>query len=115
MMENITHIRGDTLAIGIQIEGYTQDLESAYFSVKKDLDGSEYILQVQLGDGITKAGTDDKGVYYHIRVAPELTEDLEPGRYYYDVEIGLNSDRFTVLRGILTILPDVTRRDANYV
>lgn len=114
-MENFTHVRGDTLAFGLQIEGCTQDLDSAFFSVKKDLDDTEYILQIQLGDGISKAGSDDNGVYYRVHVPPDLTEDLEPGRYYYDVEIGINGDYFTVLRGILTVLRDVTRRDVDYV
>lgn len=113
-MENFIHVRGDTLAFGIQIEGCTQDLDSAFFSVKKDLDDTEYIFQVQLGDGISKAGSDTGSVYYTVRVAPELTETLEPGRYYYDVEVGINGDYFTVLRGILTILQDVTRRDSDY-
>lgn len=113
-MENFIHVRGDTLAFGIQIEGCTQDLDTAFFSVKKDLDDTEYILQVQLGDGITKVGSDTGSVLYSVRVAPELTDSLEPGRYYYDVEIGLNGDYFTILRGILTILQDVTRRDSDY-
>lgn len=112
-MENMTHIRGDTLAFGIEIEGCTQDLDSAFFSVKKDLEDEDYILRVQLGDGITKVGTSEAAIYYRVRVAPELTENIAPGSYHYDLEIGLNGDIFTVLRGVLTILRDVTRRDAD--
>lgn len=113
-MENFTHVRGDTLAFGIEIIGCSQDLDSVILSVKKDLDDSDYVLQIQLGDGISKANAAGADLYYTVRVAPELTETLEPGRYYYDVEIGINGDYCTILRGILTIVQDVTRRDSAY-
>ena len=32
----------------------------------------------------------------------------EVGKYFYDLEIGVNDDRFTVMRGILELVQDVT-------
>jgi hypothetical protein len=43
-----------------------------------------------------------------VRVAPEDTAGIESGKYFYDLEIGLNSDAFTLLKGVLEIERDVT-------
>ena len=46
---------------------------------------------------------------YIVRIAPEDTKNLETGMYYYDLQIELNGDVFTVLNGALKIESDVTR------
>lgn len=104
MYTNINVVKGDTLSFGIEIEGLTQDLDTAYFSCKRTLDADEFVFQKSLGDGITK----DSDGKYLVRIAPEDTAELDTGEYYYDVQIGLNGDIFTVLRGIFDILYDVT-------
>ncbi len=100
-------VRGDTLAFGIEIEGMEQDLDSAYFSIKSSLSSSDYIVQKSLNDGISKNSTE----LYTVRLAPSDTQNLEAGQYYYDLQIGVNSDIFTVLRGVINIEADVTRED----
>ena len=109
--QNLSMVRGDTLAFGIEIEGNTQDLDSAFFSVKQDIDSDQYLFRKSLGYGITKVGIGDNFIQYRVRVAPEDTENIEDGNYYYDLEIGLNGDIFTVLRGVLTILKAVERKE----
>ena len=101
---NITMVRGDTLSFGVEPEGLNQDLESAYFSCKQEPNDSTYTFQKSLGNGITKAEANK----YRIRVAPEDTKNIDIGNYYYDFEIGVNSDVFTILKGLLTVEQDIT-------
>ncbi len=101
---NMSMVRGDTLSFGIEIEDFDQDLDTVFFSCKSNYDDSAYVFQKSLGDGITKVETGK----YIVRVAPEDTKDVSVGKYYYDLEIGANSDIFTVLRGVLDIEYDVT-------
>lgn len=108
MNNNMRMIRGDTLSFGVEYsfdDETSQDLETCYFSCKKNADDEEYAFQKSLSDGISKVNSGQ----YRIRIAPEDTEDLEAGNYNYDLEIGLNDDKFTLLRGILRIDEDVTR------
>ena len=104
MVENIRMVKGDTVSFGVEFEGLTQDLETAFFSCKKDLDETGYIFQKSIGNGISKVGDGQ----YTVRIAPEDTEDLDVGEYFYDLQVSLNSDVFTILRGVLFIEFDVT-------
>lgn len=97
--------RGDTLAFNMEIEGLQSDLDNAYFSCKASYSEESYIFQKTLGDGITMI---DTGVYF-VRVAPEDTNNIEPGRYYYDLQLCVGEDVYTVLSGVLEIDHDVTR------
>ena len=106
MIQKLTMTRGDTASFGLQTmldDGTGYDLETAFFSVRAGFDGA-LVFQKSLGDGITKR---DEGIY-SVRIAPEDTQHIPAGQYYYDLEIGANSDVFTVLRGILQIEHDVT-------
>lgn len=101
--QNIEMIRGDTFAFGLEIEGLDQDLDTAFFTCKPSYNG-DILFQKSLGNGIEKVQT---GVY-RIRVAPEDTRSLDPGKYYYDFEICVNSDVFTLLKGALLLDYDIT-------
>lgn len=101
---NMTMTRGDTLAFAVEIGGLDQDLDTAYFSCKKELSDESYVFQKTLTDGISKVETGK----YRVRVAPSDTAGLELGTYYYDLQIGVNSDVFTILRGRLKITYEVT-------
>lgn len=108
MNNNMKMTRGDTYSFGIEYkidDESTQDLETCYFSCKKNSDDENYIFQKSLDNGISKVANGQ----YRIRVAPEDTEEIEAGNYFYDLEIGLNGDKFTLLKGILRIESDVTR------
>lgn len=101
---NLTMTRGDTLAFAVEIGGLNQDLSTAYFSCKKELSDESYAFQKTLTNGISKVETGK----YRVRVAPTDTKNLELGEYYYDLQIGVNSDIFTILQGRLTITYEVT-------
>lgn len=101
--------RGDTLSFGVQVydeEGapFVQDLERAYFTCKSNRSDTRFLFQKSLSDGISKAGQGS----YVVRVAPSDTATAKPGKYFYDLEIGCNGDVFTVLRGVLELMQDVT-------
>ena len=111
--QNISMIRGDTLSFGFELYEktgagelviYSEDLDTAFLSCKKNYIDEIYVFQKSLGDGITKKETGK----YVVRVAPEDTEDIEAGKYYYDLEIGVNNDKYTILKGVLEIEQDVT-------
>ena len=80
---NLSMVRGDTLAFSFEVEGI-DSLDTAYFSCKANADDDAY-------------------------VAPEDTSNIEIGSYYYDLEIGVNSDIYTILKGVLKVEQDVTR------
>lgn len=54
---DISLVRGDTLSFGIELYDENDEplevvVNSAYFSVKKDYNNSEYAFQKSLGNGI---------------------------------------------------------------
>ena len=104
MEKNLQMIRGDTLAFGLEFEGLEQDLDSAYFTVKQRYDSHSDVIRKSIGSGITKISTGK----YRVRVAPDDTASVTPGVYYYDCEVNVNNDTFTLLYGVLNILPDVS-------
>ena len=99
----VTMARGDTVSFGMEIEGLDQDLDTAFLTCRKNFTEAP-VFQKSLGDGITKQ---DTGLYV-VRIAPGDTEGLQVGKYYYDLELGVNGDKFTILKGILEIEQDVT-------
>ena len=100
---NILMTRGDTLSFSFEVEGI-ESLDDAYFTCKLNHDDDTYIFQKDLTDGISvvEAGK------YRVRVAPEDTEEIELGEYYYDLKIKKNSDAFTILKGVLKVDYNVT-------
>ena len=101
--------RGDTLSFGLQLYDETgtpfgQDLERAYFTCKSNRSDKRFLFRKSLSDGVSKVG---RGSYV-VRVAPSDTADAKPGKYFYDFEIGCNGDVFTIMRGVIEIMQDVT-------
>lgn len=105
---NIENTRGDTLSFGVEIEDLGQELDTAYFTCKQNPDDDTPLFQKSLDNGITLDHITDNKYYYVVRIAPDDTKGLEFGKYYYDLQIGVNEDIFTVAKGILTLEYDVT-------
>lgn len=104
--KNLTMTRGDTMAFGLYIKGLGHAADSVRFSCSKS-NGSNVIFSKDLTDSIVE--TRDNDPIYRIRIAPEDTNNIEPGDYLYDFEVQINSDVFTIMKGTLTIEPDITR------
>lgn len=111
MINNLEMISGDTLSFAFEVEfdEAPQKLEKADFTCKANFDDNDALFHKELEKGINFSKQDGTKLYYIVRVAPEDTENLEAGMYYYDLSIELNGDVFTILNGSLKIESDVTR------
>ena len=104
--KNITMVRGDTLSFNVEVtdaNGEIIEVDSAYFTCKKLATDDVNIFKKALGAGITQ---DEVGLI--VRVAPEDTRNVSAGQYFYDMQIGVGEDIFTILKGVLEIEQDVS-------
>ena len=104
--QNITMVKGDTLAFNVQIfdqDGEPMTVDSAYMTCKKRPASNDKVFQKSLGNGITQ----QDGLMI-VRVAPEDTSETDAGEYFYDFQIGYRGDVFTIMNGILSLEQDVT-------
>jgi len=103
--ENITMVSGDTLSFNVIIRdksGEAVTVDGATFKAKSNLDSTSAVsIDKSLGNGITQ----EDGILT-VRLAPADTSSLV-GFFYYDMDITVGSDRFTLLRGMLQIEQDV--------
>lgn len=112
MVKNIGMVRGDTFAFGFELYEKsgdevipsTMELTEAYFSCKRSKDSNEYAFQKTYGNGISHVSDN----VYRVRIAPEDTENLAPGKYSYDLQINPSTDVFTILEGVLEIRKGTT-------
>lgn len=95
-------VRGDTFEFTATFDDLAADLSAAVFTVKN---GSSNLVQLTIGDGITKVGD---GVY-DVKMDPADTASKSPGRYPYDFEVTTSDGEVsTILIGWITILQDYT-------
>lgn len=111
---NLEVTKGDTLSFGFKLTKIKQELDTARFTCKTNFDDIEPIFEKNLEKGITLDHHDLEDYYYKVRIAPEDTENLELGKYYYDLQIEINGDVFTIMKGIFTLDYDVTQRGKHY-
>jgi hypothetical protein len=98
--------RGDTFSFTFELEDFTGDLDTCYFSCKEDVGDKTYAFQKSLGNGIEKIS--DK--QYRVKLNREDTIDMIVGLpYFHDVEIGINGDFLTIISGKLKLKQDITR------
>lgn len=109
---DIRNVKGDTFSCAMSIDGLGQDLESVYFTCRDGLnDDSEVLFEAELDDGISLVEYDqEKDIRkYAIRVAPAQTKNIQTGTYYYDLQVGINSDIFTIMRGKFIVEQECSR------
>lgn len=97
-------VQGDTKQFTVEIGGLTTPLTSCYFSVKKQYYDDNYIFQKSLENGITEVETGK----VRVRIAPADTRNVDLGVYLYDLQIGIGDDIYTVMRGELKIVYEIT-------
>ena len=113
---NIRHCKGDTYSSGLVIEGLGQTVGSIYFTCRENLnDNASILFQSGLNNGISLVEYDEEKDIrkYAIRIAPSKTKNLQSGTYYYDLEVSVNSDVFTIMKGKFILEQDSTREDNN--
>ena len=109
---DIRHIRGDTFSHPIIVEGLGQDLDSIHFTCRNGTnDDSEILFEKSLNNGISylyyDAETDTRT--YVVRLVPNDTKDIQEGTYFYDEQVSVNGDVFTIMRGRFIIEQDISR------
>lgn len=109
--QNIEMVRGDTLAFNFQLQGLSGvDPDTIIFSCAENY-GDTPIFTAYLTNGIAKVDYDvvKDVATYSVRIAPQNTANLDVNRYYYDMQLTVNSDVITLMRGRLALLNEVTR------
>lgn len=111
--QNIEMVKGDTMMFNFQLVGVgKQDLRNIRFTVRDHYDNDEVLFKCDLDDHITLVDhnkeTDTRT--YCVRVAPAKTETISIGRYYYDLELNIEDDIYTLMKGHLDITWQITRR-----
>ena len=102
--QNITMVSGDTLSYNVIVKdqsGEPVTVTGATFKAKKNLEDVSPAISLSLGSGITQ----DDGVLT-VRIAPADTSSLV-GFLYYDMNITVDGDVFTLMKGMLQIEADV--------
>lgn len=104
--QNITMVKGDTLAFNVQVidfDGNPMTVDSAFMTCKERPNSTDKVFQKSLANGIVQSDG-----MLSVRVAPEDTSEVDAGQYFYDMQIGIGQDRFTIMIGILSLEQDVT-------
>lgn len=100
--ENITMVSGDTLSFNVVLKdqsGEAVTVSDASFIAQRNY-GEAPIVWKRLGQGISQTGE-----VLTVRLSPEDTANYV-GFLYYDFDITVNGDRFTLLRGMLQLEAD---------
>ena len=101
----IAFTKGDTYALAVKIKNITDDLNSAYFTVKKNPE-DEPLIQKTLGAGVDKI--DDRAYKnektYKIQLQSEDTANLEPlVQYLYDFRVAIGNVVKTLISGVFVL------------
>lgn len=109
---NIKATRGDSIGFYFQVANLDTALTSASFGVKNNPDDgkNDYVFQNTIANGQIRRMSD--GITYYVKVEGTQTEDLEASEYYYDLEIQIGVDTYTILKGKLVLGWDITRKEA---
>lgn len=106
---NLDIIRGDTVNIQFEIDSDTVlDLSSenfnVTFSLKKAATDTAYVFQKD-----KTAVTSPADNVFILRIAPEDTTNLIAGFYFYDIQLSIGDDIYTIALGKFNINIDITR------
>lgn len=108
MIENLALIKGDTFTFDIIISDIENvSVESIFFSVKVKQTDQNYAFQKSLANGIVAIDN----LRYCVKIEPQDSENLPCGDYYYDLQVNIGNDTYTVMMGTLKIKQDITKRN----
>ena len=108
---DIVMIKNDTLSYGFQVQGLEGQIPSnIVFTCKDTPESNRVLFSVSLSDHITERAYDPETDTrtYAIRIPPEYTDNVEVGRYFYDLQLTVNLDIFTLMKGRLTVEYQIT-------
>lgn len=111
---------GDTYTRDFIITGYSSDIDEIFFTVKKNVDDKNYVLQKTLNNGITLVdvtydtdGTTILSRTYNLLINAEDTETFTPeSEYVFDIEIVTDETpdlKKTIMTGTIELTNSATR------
>ena len=103
---NISMVKGDTMSFGFLLQGLNgKRPDEIYFACKENPESETFIFIKSLLDGISRTNYDrDTDIQtFVVRVDPSDTENIDCGRYFYDLSIYVNNDVLTLMKGRLSI------------
>ena len=110
--QTLSIVRGTTMSIIIAIdqvngEEYTMaNDDTLRFCVKRNASDSDYVINKE----ITNASSKDGG--YELVLSPEDTENLDVGRYYYDVGLQIGGEYFMIIEtSIFNVTQNISARE----
>lgn len=102
---NITMTRGDTFAFDCGMPSdIAEAIDSIILSVKRRPTDGIYMFQKRIDNGIEKKDANT----FRVRIAPEDTERIPPGKYVYDLQLTIGEDVYTPLSGTIKLVQDIT-------
>ena len=103
LLKHFVTKQGDQLSFTVTFKNLTTPLTSIEFGAMKSMSQEVYDVYLYENHGINKLA-DNK---YQITISPEITADLEPAWYFYDLQIRIGSVVKTPLSGKLVIQESV--------
>ena len=108
--QDIDIVRGDSLTFNFELNGLQGETPDFTFTCKDHYNGT-VVFTATNNSGISLENynaTSDTATF-SVWIDPNKTKNLELTRYYYDLEMRLDDDVITLMRGRFTLLYDVTR------
>lgn len=110
--QNIDMVRGDTLAFDFQLSGLgsraAYEALTVTFAVAENYD-METQCEATTGNGVELVDYTEDTATFSVSLSPDMTADMIPARYVYDLQISDETNVVTLMRGILTLLHEVTK------
>ena len=103
VIRDIVTTRGDSFTFDFRVNNPIAPLREAYFSIKKDLQAENYVLQLKIGDGITELPDS----VYRVKIPPDITLWF-PNESIYDLQLEFVSDIYTPIKGRFIVQWHVT-------
>lgn len=101
--------RGDTFEKLINISGWDKEITQMYFTMKKEENDKDIVLQKKLGDGIVKTSNEEVESYLLTINATDTDELLTDYGYVFDIEIVSGTIKRTIVKGNVTLTSDITQ------
>ena len=112
--QDFDHTRGDTLPIMFTLDKQIpleDEGTKITFSVKVKETDNNYVFQV---DKTAVTALDNEEAFtYLLKADASLTVNLALARYYYDLELQVNGEVYTLVKGFMDLTFDITRPPVN--
>ena len=103
LLKHFMSKQGDQLTFTVTFKNLNSSISSIELGAKKSLEQESYDVYLYLNNGIYRLASNK----YQITIPPEITADLEPAWYFYDLKIKIGSVVKTPLSGKLIIQESV--------